>query len=335
MNADKILAIPVTEPERLFSSPDAYKDEFRALAKKWHPDAGGHADVFDRIAKLYDAAAAKVTKGEWHTPGLLMVHTSKGKDVKIRYLKKHATETGEMFISRTMVTHATRNDFADVVHSAKKIIGGFTYASDRMRKEISRYLPVVSRAFDAGDVQYMIMDKTPDLILLRDVINHYGGKIDPKHAAWIISSMLNLACYFEYAGLVHNAIGPDTYFISPPHHSGVLLGGWWYACKEGAKMVALPARTTRVMPVDILTKKKAEHRTDLTLIRAAGREMLGDPVGTRLDGVPKAMSQWLRYASSGSALKDYEEWGKVLTESFGPRRFTEMKIEASDIYRRD
>ena len=58
--AEQILAIPPSEPERLFSAdPAARRQEFTALAKRWHPDrAGGSAAVFDKIVALRRAAEA-------------------------------------------------------------------------------------------------------------------------------------------------------------------------------------------------------------------------------------------------------------------------------------
>lgn len=335
MDAARILAIPMTDPESLFSAPAAVKDEYRALVKKWHPDAGGNAVVFDRIAKLYDLAAEKIARGEWHKPGVLDLSTAT-KAYTVRYQKRHVTETGETYIAKTIVAHALKTDFSDLVHNAEKIIGGFKFASAGMKTEVSRYLPSPRASFEASDRRFMVMQKTEDLILLRDLLAHVGGKLDPKHVAWVVSSLLNLACYFEYAGITHNAIGLDTYYISPEHHSGALLGGWWYAARTGARMTALPARTTRLAPVDVVTKKIADHRTDLALIRATALELLGNPSWLDLEKqVPKALSKWLRYASSGSAVDDYRDWMRVLKESFGPRRFTELKIKASDIYRKE
>ncbi len=338
MNAAAILAIPLTDPERLFSAPGAVKDEFRELVKKWHPDHSVHAgsaDVFDRIVKLRDIAEEKAAKGEWHTPGMLDLSTPT-KDYRIRYQKKHTTETGELYIAKTIVAHALKTDFADLVFLAEKMIKSFPFASRKMEAEVSRYLPKPRASFEASGRRFMVMQKTEDLILLKDLLEHCGGKIDPKHVAWIVSSLLNLACYFEYAGLVHNAIGLDTYYIAPDHHSGVLLGGWWYAGKEGSKMVALPARTSRLIPSDVMAKKKASPRTDLALIRATAIELLGNPSWALLDKTaPAPMAKWLKYPSSGSAIEDYRRWMDVLKDSFGPRRFTELKIKASDIYRKD
>jgi len=161
------------------------------------------------------------------------------------------------------------------------------------------------------------------------------GELDARHAAWIQSSLQNLACYFEYAGIVHNDIGAATYFVSPRNHTGCLLGGWWYACAAGHRLKALPPRTVRYAPPDVIRRKKADPRVDLELVRATGREILGDPAGARLrrnKKIPAAFANWVNGATSGEAVTDYKLWNYALETSFGKRRFVEMKIETSDLY---
>ena len=154
--------------------------------------------------------------------------------------------------------------------------------------------------------------------------------MDSKHA------LHNLVCYLEYAGLTHNDISPDTYFISPLRHSGALLGGWWYATETGNRIKKLNARSYRLLPPDIRAAKNADNRLDFELVRATGREMLGDITGVKLESMnvaPKAMVDWLRFVSTGNAIEDYERWGDVLQASFGPRRFVEMKLTADVLYK--
>ena len=75
------------------------------------------------------------------------------------------------------------------------------------------------------------------------------------------------------------------------------------------------------------SRLRADHRLDLNLIRSMGIEMLGSH-----KEVPDPMAKWLRYASAGDALDDYKVWRKVLKDSFGARRFVELKVSPSDIY---
>ncbi len=328
-----ILAIKPEEPERLFSQPDAVRDEYRALAKLWHPDRGGDSAVFEHIVALHVAAEKKVAVGEWLTPGLLEIRAGT-KTYRVRYRKSHVTEVGEMFIGSTVVAFAVKTDYADLFHAAEKIIGGFKYPDAKLKAEVERYLPaLVVPPVETGGRLHLIAKKTADQVLLRDLLDHCKGAIDPKHVAWMISSMLNIACYLDVSKVTHNAIGLDSIFVSPEKHSGALLGGWWYACPHGSRMAALPASSLRFAPADILKKKRATHRLDLELIRATGRELLGDPAGSRLPKLcPLPMANWLRYASAGHAIDDYRAWKEVLKASFGKPKFIEMAVSATEIY---
>ena len=142
----------------------------------------------------------------------------------------------------------------------------------------------------------------PDAVLLEDLLDHFGGAIDARHVGWIVNRLHNLACYFDYAGIVHHDIGPRTFFVSPRFHSGLLLGGWWYARLQGESIRALPDRTLRIAPPDVIRSRRADKRVDLELIRQTGRELLGAARGMGANGdgkIPPAMARWIKGATSG------------------------------------
>lgn len=60
MTAESILKSKL--PGDLFSSPDALEDEFRALAKRWHPDKpGGNQAVMDHIMGLREEGKRQIS----------------------------------------------------------------------------------------------------------------------------------------------------------------------------------------------------------------------------------------------------------------------------------
>ena len=161
-----------------------------------------------------------------------------------------------------------------------------------MKDEIKRFLPEIHSELVTADRFVMVIKKTPDMLLLRDVITHFGGKLDPKHVAWVVSRIYNLTCYLKYAGIVHSGISLDSYFISPEFHSGALLGDWWYATETGKKLTALPGITASFCPNDVLKAKLADEKIDLEMTRVVGRELLGDIIGSKLlmdKAIPKAL----------------------------------------------
>jgi hypothetical protein len=332
--------LSIKQPEKLFSGETAVEAEYRILAKIWHPDRNKDPqanDVFAQVGTLYRAAKQKIEAGSWEIPGLYFFTDTTGKKFQVRYKRKHVFELGEMYVGEYTVTYFIDKSAQDLFDNAKKMMRSFTFANDKMKAEIQRYLPELHTVNETADRLVMVVKKDPEMILLRDLLDHLGGKIDPKHVAWMLSTIYNISCYLKYAKLTHNSIGPDTFFVSPKKHSGALIGGWWYSAPLGNKLSAAPARTITYAPRDLTTKKIADFRVDSELIRATGRELLGDGGGSKLLSdplIPNALLNWLRTPGTGDAYREYEDWVKsVLKDSFGERRFVELKVQPSDVYK--
>jgi hypothetical protein len=340
--AAQLLAIPPQFPERLFTGEASTAElEYRRLAAQWHPDRCGDPQanaVFAHVRALYEEARNRLAGGTWEAHDVRRFTAKNGRRYEFRHVRRHEIDAGEMLIGRTAVGFVLPANNADLMAQAQRVLTRFPYADERMREQVGPALPSLppTGQFETAAARVMVLSKPADMLLLRDVLAHYGGRLDARHVAWIISGALNLACYLQYAGLVHNAISPDTYFISPRRHVGALLGGWWYACRAGQRLLALPARTVQYAPSDLLVRKVADFRTDLELVRAMGRELLGDVTGLRLTrekAAPEAMIQWLRLPASADAIDEYRVWQRqVLQDSFGARRFVEMAISHSDVY---
>jgi len=290
--AAAILRIPVSRPDLLFPAAAVDVQPFyRRLASRWHPDrnrAPGATEVFQRIAMLYAAAKKQIAAGRWG-------------------VGRRPFELGEMLIGDARVSFVVTPDAADLYASAVRTLRTFPYDSSVMRRQISHCLPQI----EAAGPGTLVIKKAPDLVLLADLLEHLDGHMPATQVAWILSSLYNLACWLEWAGITHGAIGPDTVFVSRARQTVALLGGWWYAAPVGTPIAALPARTVEIIPPDIVRDRIADLRCDLELIRATGRELLGDASGARLlrdPSVPRAMADWLRHPSSGSALTDYRLW---------------------------
>jgi hypothetical protein len=343
LTAAEILAI--REPERLFTGEEsALKREYRHLAFLWHPDRCSDAfarEVLPHINALFETAREKLVRGDWQVPGLLTLSDTAGKEYRFRFRMRRPFELGEMLIGNTVLTFLVEGRYKAFFDNAVRRIGNFLYASDAMKQEVSRYLPRLRKLFETHDGRFvMVLEKDPDLLLLGDVLDHYITVGLPpvwdRHVAWIQSTLHNLCCYLEYAELTHNDISPDTYFISPKGHYSALLGGWWYSERIGERLSGVTGRTFGLMPPDVQAEGIADPRVDLELARSVGRELLGDISGMKLlhtRPAPEAMLNWLRLPGSGNAREDYRLWREqVLTDSFGPRRFVDMKLNADDLY---
>jgi hypothetical protein len=344
--AEQILAIAENAPERLFSGNlEMARSEYHNLSRRWHPDRNRDRQattVFQHITGLFRKARLLIQAGRWRGAGILELPApgsgaAASAHRRMTYFKSVEFELGDLYIAETEVAFSVERQYADLFENARRQIGGFRFANISMEKEIGRNLPRRPEYFTTSERLIMVLPKMPDAVLLEDLLDHLGDAIDPRHVGWIVNCLHNLVCYFDYAGLVHHDIGPRTFFVSPRSHSGTLLGGWWYARSKGERINALPDRTIRIAPPDVMILKRADSRVDLELIRQTGRELLGaaKEMGTNKDGkIPPAMARWINGATSGSAVTDYQLWKGVLEMDFGAPRFVRLDVEPDAIYRK-
>ncbi|MEJ2125465.1 MAG: molecular chaperone DnaJ [Alphaproteobacteria bacterium] len=340
-NAEVILAVPLDQPERLFAGDGSdLKQEWRELAALWHPDRNPHEtranEVLQHINVLYDAAQQKLATGQWEGSGVLMLDDRNGARRELRYRRMSRFELGECYIGDAFVAFALEKASRDLFDAAVQTIGGFRYADDAMRRAVARGLPRLEATAETAERLVLVVRRKTDMVMLGDLIRHFGGRLDPRHAAWIVSGLSSLACYLEWAGIMHGAIAPDTVFVSPKHHTVAVLGGWWYATRTGERLRALPQRTLNSVPPIVMDIKRATCAVDQELIRQLAREMLGDPGGTKLlrdKSVPTAFARWIAHPPARSAYADYCNWEKAREASFGARKFIELPVHPGDIYR--
>jgi hypothetical protein len=331
--ADEILSIPEDQPERLFGSPEEVASRYRALAMWWHPDHASlrgtkTAEVFQRIAKLHSKAREKLADGFWRTPGWIEFHASNGTLHRMSNVREFDCGIGEGYLGLDLVAYALKREFADLIGSALRLTANLSYQSEEMRGMMSLRLPHQRENFEIGDRTVLVVDKPVAMVRLRDLHEYLGKQMDTRHVAWILSELLNIACYLDWAGLVHGDISLDNIFVDPRKHTASVLGGWWYAMPAESRLTALPSRTVAVMSRDALENKRATPRITLNGIRLLGQELLGASTA-----VPNAFSTWLRLPPPDSALQDYSDWQTILADSFGPRRFAELSVSTSDIYK--
>ncbi len=332
----KILAIPLTEPERLFGKPDDIRSVFHILAMQWHPDRPtGDTEVFQHINDLHAKAVDIAEAGMWKTPGELKFSVGT-KHYTLHYFKSFDFELGTGYLSETTVTYVIRQEFADLAENARKVINNFTFPDKETERVMRMYLPKIKGYYETTDSIVLMIEKPADLIRMRDLLDHLGGKVDSRHVAWMVSRMMMHCEYMEWANITHNDLSLDTLFVCPEHHTVCVLGGWWYSVPVNAKPLALLQRTINHAPSEVIRDKKTSVATDLELARLTARELLGNANGIHLmhdKNIPAPMVNWLRLVSAGNAMKDYTQWREhILGDSFGKRKFVKMLIEASDVY---
>jgi hypothetical protein len=299
---------------------------FRAFAKVWHPDhckADNASAVFAHISEMHRRA---LKRGE--VPNVTFTRED-GSSFRMEYQRKTTGEGCEIFVGATSVAYlvgAANADLADRASAHR-----WKFANDEMKKEMGRFLPVQTREERLQGGRLFVYRRTPDQILMRDLIDLTPGRIDPLHVSWMVTRMSNLACYLEYAGIAHLSIAPEFLLVSLKHHGVSLTGPTLYASAFNARPKAAPRRTLTVLPD--LTRKDAVavSEMDRRLIRQTGLELLADPSGNRIKSDPevrKDVAQWLSMAPASTAIADYEAW----EASLGERKFIIYPKTASELY---
>jgi hypothetical protein len=267
-------------------TPIRTRDEYLKLAKQYHPDNGGSEVAMAHINRLYS--------NDYVPPNQVQIG-----GVTYNFLHQHGTiYTGK---SSVLYTHHPKHD-----------VPVFKYPDQRVQNEISKYLPVYVRSGD----DWTIVGKPKEQYSLLDVRQY----LTPPHPTWVVSSLYNILCYLEWAGVTHNAISIENVCIDPKLHSAHLYGGWWFSAPLGSPIKYLP-RSTYALAEREAKLKVASHVFDLRAIKRLGLELMGDRTGMGLDRTDPKVQQ-LRSPTSGSARQDYAAWIK----SLGDRKFVKLEL---------
>ena len=335
LSAQDILSVTPSDRARLFPGPaDEVRRAFKRLAARWHPDVCKDpraTEVFAHLVRLRDAALGPRRVGPSVTRTL---RTRDGRSLGLSPLSTLPLDTGELLVGRRSLTWIYRAEVADLAEAGAAAIAGFRFADDRMRKQMTPFLPTLDRRIplqDGGEA--LVMARHADEVLLADLLR-VTGAVPPEHVAWIGSGLLNIACWLGWAGLVHGAIAPETVLVSPETHTVRLMGGWGFASKTGTRPIALPGRTLALAPRLTVNGEVVDARLDLELIRRTLRETLGDPTGGALlrGSAPEPIGRWLVMPPEGEAKKDYAGWLKTLEAVWGRRRFVRWDLTPENIY---
>lgn len=317
----------IKNPSKLFGRKEC-KKKYKKLLSVWHPDKNGDSIVFNHIVSLYK----KLKKDEIEL--CLNFFDINGKSNVFQSLLKLKFEMGFSYICEDKVIYVINNDYSDLFDNAHKAFNLFKFTTDDMEKEFSGRLPKSLKEIKTKDNLILVLEKDKELIRLSDYIA-VKGNMDAKHVAWIISRMLNLCCYLHHIGIAHNAFSVENIFIHPKNHSISLLGGWFYAVAIGDSVKAIPKKTMEYAPSDLKINKTGSSQTDLELIKAVAKELLGDISGSTLKEpiVPNALINWLKLPCSNSARYEFTVWNTtILQKSFGQRKFIDLNVSFKDIY---
>jgi len=321
LTAAEIMGLKPADAALLFPGDAAMvAQRYRRLAKLWHPDhnpAPEAAAVFARVTELHEAVRrpSRDPSGKEER-----FRTRDGRTFRFAWLTRHDSDAGHVLVGQRHIVHVVKPEAEDFARDAAAL--ALPFANGAMRAEMERVLPRRSALLETDDGTVFVHTKSPDQVLLADLLKL--GPVDPRHAAWMVTRLMSIACWLHWAGLMHGAIGSDCLLVSPRHHSVALTGPMLCATRFARPPRTLPERTLAELPRLLAPGAVADAGVDPALIRLTMREALGDPAGTRLAAdpdFPKPFAAWLLMPAADGAQADFHAWEQARDASFGPRRF--------------
>ena len=330
MTADELRAITPDKWKQLFgTNADEAKRIWRKLASIWHPDRNSNPEaghVFAHIKIVYERAEASVAPPA--PPKEQELTCRDGSQIRIKWLREHKLEVGRACIGRSIATYLLEPEFDDLSAAAESTVNALPYHDERMRKAMRHNVPGQARRIELERGSAIVVDKPKGLVPLADVHELAGRRIDPRHVAWMTSSMLNLVCYLQFAKIAHQGMTSTNLLVDPARHSIGLWGGWWWSGKHGERLQALAGSAARAAPPDVMEAKKCNLRLDQFMVRDTARTLLGE----HWSETPEPMREFIDLPPAPDAINDYKQWMKTLERSFGKRKFVKLDITADHVY---
>ncbi|MBR2283783.1 MAG: J domain-containing protein [Ruminococcus sp.] len=244
----------------------------------------------------------------------------------IRYLMETEQEYGTEYIGSRNVYLLIDSRSADCFTGSEARSDLFfrEYLPQQILAQAEVFLPSVSGILDTDSGILVETAKRPGELPLSRVLDFYGGCLDSRHAAWIISRLLGICCYAEARGIVWNCLTEENLLIDPAEHTVRVGGGWWFAVSEGSRMTGVQSGVYDCLSPLTKTDGIARHITDLESVKALARRILPDEA-------PSAIKDYAESICSSTASDEMEKWENAIIRGYGARRFTQMNVRLPDI----
>jgi serine/threonine protein kinase len=158
--------------------------------------------------------------------------------------------------------------------------------------------------------------------------------LDPRNLAWMFNRLLAVLGYVHRKGFVHGAVVPPHVLVFPHDHNARLLG-WGHSVKAGGVMTSAPAAYLDWYPPEVRGKKPAGPGTDIYLAAACMSYLSGGDPTRRTFGpdLPPPMARFF-----GSCLLPglrmrpddawalFDEFSELLRRLFGPPKFATLAM---------
>lgn len=282
-----------------------WREQYKQLMILFHPDK--HKEDTETYNKI-----------TMHINELLVKFKSINVDKKdLLYINNRNVDTEYIYNNKVVYSLPYRKDFIQKVH---KII--FQYHNEDMEKEFTKIIPKF--VFENDNI---IVNKGEHFYPL-ELVMKKAKKLDIKTVAWIISRLLNICCFLEYNNIAYNNFQISNLFIHPIRHMIAIYGGWYYTEILGNKLSILDSNIYNIIPNKIKENKICTIETDIFCVKNIAKKLLGNEMNMlRNKNIPSAFSEWLFNNKEKSAFIAFENYDKLLVDTFGGRKYTPFPIE--------
>lgn len=336
----------ITDPTRIFEANEhSIRNVSKKLYSKFHPDKVGKGDtigkeeaatVFSHVKALTERATEALALGIWSGKPLTVLETT-STVIYIRALKVTPIDGfGDQIIAQGRITYVIPDSNKDLFQVWKNNTVKLSSRVPLEAKNNDHLSPVVNSMSDGfgernlanGGVLYFFR-KDPEFLCLEDVLAK--GPLDPRHVAWILSRLYNVATMLQIADVPNADINPRSVFIRPSTHSIMIGHGWEFTNSFSDKALAFPARTIRVNP-GLSRNPVFRVRNMLELIKATAKDCLITTQRTAPKTIPKALAQWILTPAKADAFEEEAAWKVAKQKAFGAPQWVDLNLTEKDVY---
>lgn len=270
------------------------------------------------------------------------IHSKDGKKCEVQAYDVYDIKIGKMYVTENnivfIISEKNKKYYENYIEKTRT----FPKLKQEVWESIECMLPNIKRYFEDVDGNGVIVVAKPlkNIYPLREILNYFGGKIEPEYVASIITRLYNFVCYMEIMGINHNGITIDNLFFAPGRtvEEGEkytiedmrivgVYGGWFFSTRTDEKLKGMPKEVHDVLPKGCKTSGFSSFKVDELSIKKVAYELLGDATGENLDNVPEPLVHWINSNNiHENAYEEFCAWEKARKDSFGKHRFVEMDV---------
>jgi len=141
LSGSEILSI--THPGFLFDK-SKFHEEYKLLAKKWHPDLSKYPDaniVFAHINDLYDKLSKTDTDHIFVSRDYIQFQSADNKQYKMKITTHHKFDLGDMYINDTAILFLFEKKYQKFYDNFKRSVPNLKYPRPDLEAEFKKYFP--------------------------------------------------------------------------------------------------------------------------------------------------------------------------------------------------